>query len=140
MLDETETVAILSVMRPGRGPVPVAVQRARRQILKAALGGGPCLRCEGDGIRDDSEEWVVTDTGHKSCFTCHGSGIQPRKAIVDPYKVRYSFVARLVPLVTVGNIEAIQKLERSQQNSIFWPVLQDVFDRALNAAEKNAGM
>jgi len=92
----------------------------------------PCPRCNGEGFVDRSD-WIVTETdGRRACFNCQGSG-EAR------LKVRYATAYRLVPAVEQGDIDKILAEEAKAREDVYWPILEDVYERALNAAEKVAG-
>jgi hypothetical protein len=120
---------------------PARILAIRDQIMADATVERECTRCDGHGVRDDNPNWiVVTDKGvqAKLCFRCKGSGREPPRKLTDPLKVRYAVADKLLPLVEAGKVEAIRK-ERDHQEgaSLMWPILVDVFERALGAAERN---
>ena len=95
-----------------------------------------CLRCDGQGFLE-REDWIVTDvSGKRACFRCDGVGrVCPRYA--DPLRVRYAVANKLIFDVLHGNVESILDKRKSQVNSIYWPVLEGVFARAVAKAKMN---
>jgi len=120
---------------------PARIIAIRDQIMADAAVERECTRCDGHGVRDDNPKWiVVADKGvqAKLCFRCKGSGREPKRNLADPLKVRYAVADKLLPMVEAGKVEAIRK-ERDHQEgaSLMWPILVDVFERAIAAAERN---
>ena len=114
------------------------VELAKKNL--SALEEVSCHRCGGEGYLD-REDWVETDEeGEKMCFSCKGAGVR-KPALVDPMRVRYAVAYRLLPAVKAGDIRSIEQEETRIENdpgSIpYWPVLEDVFERAYLAAVKN---
>lgn len=120
---------------------PARVLAIRDQILADAAVDRECTRCDGHGVRDDNPKWiVVADKGvqAKICFRCKGSGREPKRNLADPLKVRYAVANRLLPLVEAGKVEAIEKDRDHQEGaSLMWPILVDVYERAVAAAKRN---
>lgn len=122
---------------------PARILAIRDAILADANTDRDCTRCNGQGVRDDNPNWIVV-TENKSgitakvCFRCKGNGREPPRKLTDPLKVRYAVANKLLPLVEAGKVEAITK-ERDHQEgaSLMWPILVDVFERAITAAERN---
>lgn len=121
--------------------VPARILALRNQILANATK--TCSRCDGRGERPDSARWVVTTdkTGAvqgKFCFRCRGTGTEPARGITDPLTVRYKTADDLLPLVEAGDVDAIAAEEDSQDKAgIYWPILVDVYGRAMAAAARN---
>ena len=117
--------------------VPAAVMEARALVMRRLHALKTCTRCGGEGHLDRKPNWIVVEkTGRKTCFRCWGSGTEMDKAIgPDPLVVRYSVVGALLPLVHDGNVDAIAKKAKTQHGSRYWPVLADVYERALAAAK-----
>jgi hypothetical protein len=120
--------------------IPKHVWKKRAQVLKAAKNAFfPCPRCGGEGYVD-REDWIVTEEdGSRVCFNCRGSG-ESKKGLTEPLKVRYAVAYRLVPLIEAGDFFRIMEIEDHEREGIYYPILEDVFERALNAAERVAGV
>lgn len=134
----------MSNSTPTRKPVPRHVWRARaivnKAIKEAAMEYRPCPRCGGEGYMD-REDWIETEAdGAKACFNCKGSGEAKPRRFADPLKVRYATVYRLLPAVEQGDFDKIMKEEDRAKEDIYWPILEDVYRRALAAAERIAGV
>ena len=93
----------------------------------------PCPRCGGEGYMDRSDWRVTEGDGRRACFRCHGSGTAERK-YAHPVKVRYGVAKDLRALVAEGNVEEIQEREDAAVHEIYWPILEDVYARAIQAA------
>lgn len=123
--------------------VPRHVVQAAIAIAAAQRRERACTRCDGEGVREDSPTWVVVKKGNqqgKVCFRCHGSGKEPQRVFVDPFKVRYAVANQLLPLVRLGDVRRISILEARAQvrDALFWPVLQDVYAKARAVAAQNS--
>ena len=120
---------------------PARVLAIRDKILADAAVERECTRCDGHGVRDDNPKWiVVAEKGvqAKVCFRCKGSGREPKRNLADPLKVRYAVANRLLPLVETGKVEVIEKDRDHQEGaSLMWPILIDVYERAVAAAKHN---
>jgi len=124
-------------------PVPKHVwkRRARcmRAIKAAKAEGSVCHRCDGHGYLD-REDWIITEgDGRRVCFACRGSGHGKPKDYPEPLRIRYGVAWSLKPAAEKGDIDAILREEEKHKDGLYWPILEDVFERALNAAEKVAG-
>ena len=114
--------------------------RLRSEIVLRSLDlikkNSTCPRCGGEGYVD-RDDWRVTEAdGRRVCFKCHGTGHSSR-SYAHPVKVRYAVVKRLQPLVEAGDVEKIRNLESAALYEPYWPILEDVYARALSAAEEN---
>lgn len=97
-----------------------------------------CPRCDGEGYLD-RDDWVVTeDDGSRVCFRCRGTGTTPRRPFVEPIRVRMAVVAKLKRMIDEGDLEGIEVARAKDESSLYWPVLQDAYDRALLVVEGRA--
>ena len=120
--------------------VVAAANRIRKQIHEIRMGDHVCTRCDGEGSMNENEGWVVLpDTDERTCFRCKGSGMEPKRNLADPMRVRYAVAKRLVASVDKGDVETILHAEIKSHSDLYWPVLGDVYARAIDAAEKVAG-
>lgn len=124
--------------KPGSGPVPKAIIVAAARIRAEHGGGGPCTRCNGEGYCDHKPKWIIAKGKKgegKVCFRCHGDGIEPGASIPSPLSVRRTVVLALAKLVAAGDVVGIDRLRREHDGGMFWPVLADAFERAIEAAK-----
>jgi hypothetical protein len=121
---------------------PKHVLAARQLVIQAMQATKPCTRCGGEGVCEHIPTWLHVQTEKakgKVCFRCKGDGIEPKPKFVDPLVVRYAVAARLLPLVERGEVDKVRVLEDQsrRRDTIYWPVLDDVYTRALVAAKRN---
>jgi hypothetical protein len=120
---------------------PARVLAIRSAILANAVK--TCARCDGAGERPDSARWVITTDKNgvvqgKFCFRCRGTGAEPARGITDPLTVRYTTADNLLPLVEAGDVDAVAAEEDAQDKAgIYWPILADVYGRAMAVAAYN---
>lgn len=123
-----------------RRVVPAHVMAIRNRLMAEAKEPKDCTRCSGLGQREDNPNWrVVEERGvaGKICFRCRGSGREPTRDFVDPLRVRYAVAYRLLPYVEEGDVLGIEAEQDGQEGSVYWPILMDVFERAIAAARRS---